>query len=148
MKRKQAMAVLILISFCVLALLFLFDRFLKPSGEALEQYKTITLATPTTCDLPLIPLIEYLRDQSLRVTREITGDDKLAVSATVYATSEWKLKKRSMLTFNGLTIYDAFKKVAAEFDLSMKYEDGRFIFRDPEYADANDKNLFEEDKGR
>ena len=145
MKSKQMITILIiLMCFCVFAFLFLLGRFPKPTTGALEKYKTITLDVPTTCDLPLIPMIEHLQDLSLCATRKITGDDKLAISYTVYPTSDWKLKKKAVLVFNGLTIYDAFKKIAAEFNLTMKYEYGRFIFRDPEYPDMNDKDLFKE----
>jgi hypothetical protein len=147
MRRRQMVTGLFFVFLCVCILPFLRNGFLKRPDEALKKYKTIILDAPTPCDLPLIPLIEHLRDLSLCATRKITGDDRLAVSFTVYPTSDWKLKKRTVLAFNGLTIYEAFKKVATEFDLSMEYEDGRFVFRDPEYSDMYDKDLFEEDKG-
>jgi len=146
MRRKYMFAGLLFVVFCAFMLPSIWSRFSKLPDEKLKQYKTITLDTPTTCDLALIPLIECLRNRSLCATRKITGDDELAISVTLYSTSDWKLKKRTVLAFNGLTIYEAFKKVATEFNLSMKYESGRFVFRDPEYSDATDKDLFKENK--
>jgi hypothetical protein len=146
MRRKRMLTGLVLVSFFVFAFLSLWVKLQRPENEALNKYKTITLNTSTTCDLPLIALIEYLRDLSLCATHEITGNDDLAVSVTVYATSDWKLKKRAVLTFNGLTIYEAFRKVATEFNLIMKYENGRFVFKDPEYSDTTGNDLFKDGK--
>ncbi len=146
MRHKYTFVGLLFVALCVFVLSFLWSRFSRRPDEHLKQYKTIVIDAPTRCNFTLIPLIEYLRNQSLCATRKITGDDRLAVSFTLYATSDWKLKRRTVLAFNGLTIYEAFKKVAKEYNLSMKYEDGRFIFRDPEYSATGAKDLFKENK--
>lgn len=143
MKCKRSCVLLSMLS-CILLLSCQWDKSQEVFENELHKYKRITLVSPTTCDLTLIKHIEYLRDLSIHATRKITGNDELAVSFTLYPTSDWKLEKRVELTFDGLTIYEAFNKVAKEFQLSMSYEYGRFIYRDPDYPDMLDSDLFME----
>lgn len=143
MKCKRNWVLLFTLS-CILLLSCRWNKSQELFENELHKYKRITLVSPTTCDLTLIEHIEYLRDLSLHATRKITGNDELAVSFTLYPTSDWKLEKRVELTFDGLTIYEAFNKVAKEFQLSMSYEYGRFIYRDPDYPDMRDSDLFME----
>jgi hypothetical protein len=131
---------------CVLLLSCRWNKNQELFESELHAYKSVTLDSPTTCNLTLIELIQHLQDLSLHVTRKITGNDELAVSFTLYPVLDWKLEKRVELTFDGLTIYEAFNKIAKEFQLSMNYECGRFIFRDPDYPDMLDSDLFMEVK--
>jgi len=145
MKCKRLWVLLFTLS-CILPLSCRWSKSQELFENELHKYKRITLDSPTTCDLTLIQHIEYLRHLSLHATRKITGNDELAISFTLCPTSDWKLEKRVELTFDGLTIYEAFNKVAKEFQLSMNYEYGRFIFRDPDYSDMRDSDLFMEVK--
>lgn len=145
MTRKQAIFVFPIFIFSgFLAVIFWPRKYKRTTSQAYEQYNIIKLNSPATSALPLIPMIEHLQDLSLSATRNITGTDELAVSYTLHPTSNNKLNKIAVLNFHGLTIYDAFEKIATSYDLVMTYKFGRFILRDPDYRDMSDKTLFSE----
>jgi len=101
----------------------------------LMRYETVVLPTIVFNDASMIQAINHLCEiskQRLKATTSIADSWKCGISYTVLPISENKKLMRKTIKFKELTIYEAFEVIALKFNVDLKYENGRFVFSDPE----------------
>lgn len=117
---------------------------LHEKNSNLEYYKSIPLPNTEVHDATLIQTIDQIVEiskKTAQVNIDTTNYWQYGTSVTVMPTTGRKKQIKKTMVFFHMTVFEAFDKIGKEFDLIMKYQNGRFVFSDPDWVETNELNL-------